>query len=521
MSDSPSARSSRYLLNILWSWGGVAVTILSAAVVPPVVVRKLGAEVYGIWAIALSLVEYFWLMDFGFRPATVKLTADYKARGNMAKVNEVVNSGILYSLMIGAVVLVLTLGFAGPIAGRFNVEPKLVGDFESLIRIVGVSWALGMAFNMMGAGIEGFQRFDITSRVWMGATALRAVGTLIVVGLGYGLLAMAWVLAAAQAMTYLLLLWEWKRLFPQFRFSPADAKRETMREQLDYGLQVVPGMISSRMLSPGIATITGSILNATAVAYYGLSMRIIEYASDAIGRIGLITSPNASELMALGKKEELRQLGKNGNRYCLTIWLLPAIFLFLYREEFYRAWVHEPVAGNCTPLIPPLLAAYSVSMSQFISASILMGVARYRYYSLSLLAETLVILGGLFLVLPAYGLPGAAVMIACCIMLNRGLNLMLEFCRQFEISPLEYMGAIYPRPLMLGLIAGALLQAARQIPFFAGYNWTSLIVSGIVFAAFYGALALIIVLKPNHRRMLWSMVQRRIPGTGVKSPANL
>ena len=102
-------------------------------------------------------------------------------------------------------------------------------------------------------------------------------------------------------------------------------------------------------------------------------------------------------------------------------------------------------------------------------------------------------------------------MIACCIMLNRGLNLMLEFCRQFEISPIEYMAAIYPRPVMLGLIAGALLQAMKQLTFFTGFNWTSLILSGIVFVALYAALAQVIVLKPEHRRMLWGIVQRRIP----------
>src|SRR5262249_53904111 len=69
----------QYVINILWSGAGAAALILNGMLVSPYLIRKLGVDTYGIWALGLSLVEYFWMIDLGVRPATVKLTAEYRA----------------------------------------------------------------------------------------------------------------------------------------------------------------------------------------------------------------------------------------------------------------------------------------------------------------------------------------------------------------------------------------------------------------------------------------------------------
>ena len=57
----------RYLTNVLWTWGGVGVGIVSGFLVSPYTIRKLGDVNFSIWSLALSLVEYYWLIDFGLR----------------------------------------------------------------------------------------------------------------------------------------------------------------------------------------------------------------------------------------------------------------------------------------------------------------------------------------------------------------------------------------------------------------------------------------------------------------------
>ena len=83
MSDVHSTRA--YFINIAWSWLGFITIFGSSAIVMPMLIRRLGTAQFGIWALAVSLVEYFWLIDLGIRPATVKLSAEFRALGRTAQ----------------------------------------------------------------------------------------------------------------------------------------------------------------------------------------------------------------------------------------------------------------------------------------------------------------------------------------------------------------------------------------------------------------------------------------------------
>lgn len=91
----------RYITNILWTWLGVAVGILIGFVITPYVIRKIGDKQFSIWTLTLSLVEYYWLIDFGLRSATVTLSAEYHTLKNHAGLSMLVNTGSAYSTIGG------------------------------------------------------------------------------------------------------------------------------------------------------------------------------------------------------------------------------------------------------------------------------------------------------------------------------------------------------------------------------------------------------------------------------------
>ena len=65
-------KKTQFIVNVLWNWSAVAVTIFSALILSPFIIRRLGDENYGLWALTVSLAEYYWIMDLGFRSATLK-----------------------------------------------------------------------------------------------------------------------------------------------------------------------------------------------------------------------------------------------------------------------------------------------------------------------------------------------------------------------------------------------------------------------------------------------------------------
>src|SRR5712675_3419421 len=93
---SKKSRRELFLGNVLWSWFGVAFNIFIGFVLSPYVIRKLGPEGYGIWALLFSVIGYYGLLDFGFKSALIRYTALYRARGEFERINELINTILFY-----------------------------------------------------------------------------------------------------------------------------------------------------------------------------------------------------------------------------------------------------------------------------------------------------------------------------------------------------------------------------------------------------------------------------------------
>ena len=119
---SPS-QSDRFLLNVLWGWSGVATNLALALILNPYMIRKLGAERYGIWALIFTVIDYFWFFDLGLNTAITNFCARYWAGGETEKINEVINTALFYFSAISPLVMALTLGLAHNLRGFFQV-PK-------------------------------------------------------------------------------------------------------------------------------------------------------------------------------------------------------------------------------------------------------------------------------------------------------------------------------------------------------------------------------------------------------------
>lgn len=490
------SRVGRFITNVFWNSASVGVGLLIAVFMTPITLGYLGETRYGEWTIALSLVEYYWLIDLGFRSATIKFSAEFNAAGDRAKLSELLSTAVLYTTMTACVVILVSLTCAKWVASVEHME------HPGLLRIVGVSWGIGMVFNIFGGCLEGFQRFDILGKIWMAAAIVRSVAIVAALKLGYGVMAMGWILFTAQMGMYLFTWLAFRRQVRDTRVSIFAGTAKMLKYLARYGLNMLTAQVALRLLGISVPLIIGATLSPRFVTYWAIPVKMMDYAFDAIGRIGMITTPASAELAAKGERNRLHELGVYANRYCTALFAPYAAFLLVYGQQAYILWSHKPnVVANGGFLIPVLLIGYSVVAGQFNSASILHGLGRHQTFVRCMLGEALLVMAGLFYALPRYGLVGAAWVIAVLMALDRGVLAAVLFCREVNINPLLYIAQIYTRPIGLGALMALILWLLRS-SWLPGSSWLQVAGALAIAGPIYLASAAALVLTPHHREHL-------------------
>lgn len=452
------------------------------------------------------------------RSATVKYTAEYRATNETWRINEIVNTGVVYFSGMAVLLMGGSWVLSHYVDRVFKVSPALTAEFQFLIVVIGASWSFGMIFNVFNATLEGFQRFDISSRIWIGVTVIRVAGTAILLLLGYRLIALGLLVVASQVFGYALSFLYVRRVFPEQRFSPRLANFRTFRQLVKYGVHTVTGTVATQLLNQSAPLIIGHFRPAAHAGYYSVPTRLLQYTGDAVSRVALVTTSNASDLQARKDHAAIPRLGIIVNRYCLALFMPVAVFLLVYGEQLIRVWIRDAAyVSMSAPLIPVLTIGTLIAVAgQFNSGALLFGIARHQRYTRGLLAEGLALVTGLWLLTPAYGIAGAAWLSAILMIAVRGLYTPWLVCRELGFSYGIYMRSIYARPMLAAVpvLAVALWMERTLLP---GGSLIQVLAAAAGIAVAYYAIALFAVVERPHLAVVSGMIARRLkPVAGVQ-----
>src|SRR5262245_60736907 len=95
--------------NILSNWGGQLFALVSAFIVSPYIVRKLGSSGYGVWSLMIALTSYMTLLDLGVRGAVLRYVAKHHTQQNADDASRVASSALT---IFAAICALLVLGSA-------------------------------------------------------------------------------------------------------------------------------------------------------------------------------------------------------------------------------------------------------------------------------------------------------------------------------------------------------------------------------------------------------------------------
>lgn len=462
-STQPAASGSeRFVANVIWNWLGMLSNLAAAFLLTPYMLRRLGDQRYGMWSLTYSLIDYCWLLEMGFRSATLNFVAFYHAKSDQETLNAVISTSLVYFTGVGLLVGLLSVALAPVIPAFFQVPPALVQEFRSLLVLVGMSWALGAFFLVFQASLEGLQRFDVINRITIVTNCVRVCAWAAVLASGHGTLAMVGVYIVVQLGAYCGQIWFLKRILAGLRLSWNYFSGAWLRKLSGYGMHAFLATASHQAILQTPPLIIGHFMPVAFVGYFNVANRLITTTiAEFVNRVGYVSSPKTAELAAKDDLAGAGLLTLYANRYCLLLILPLCILLGVFGQDMLSLWIGADRAVRTMPLMIPLMLGAAVVASQFNSSATLFGVAGHQGFAKGFAAEAVIGVLAMVAVAPHWGAVGIVWVVAIVGSLNRGVLTSWLVCRRLNIAWSHFMASIYLRPLAVGAAVFALAWLIR------------------------------------------------------------
>jgi O-antigen/teichoic acid export membrane protein len=365
----------RLVTNTLHAASGRVASLLVWIAFTPAILRALGPEGFGLWALFSALTGYFAALDLGLVQGTLRHVAAARERGAYEDAGAFVTLGFLGFLALGLLWLVLTAVLRGPVVSWLHIPPAQQGAANfAWVAGAAVFTVAGLA-NVTMACAQGYGRFDLANGVLLVLTGEQAIGIPLVLHFHWGLrglvinAGLGWALGLVLGLTVLA------RFLPRHRWRSPRASLAHMREVIAFGgpmqvsstLAVLHTQLDKFLLSRFVAL--------SVVTPYELGSRVVGAVTLLPQLLLLAMLPEAAVLHAGDDTARLHELYQRGGRYVLTMTAVVVATLVAAADRLYLAWL-GPGHADAALVLRVLAVANALALATGMASVTVRGIGR-------------------------------------------------------------------------------------------------------------------------------------------------
>jgi O-antigen/teichoic acid export membrane protein len=362
--------------NILGSFWATLVALF----LTPYIIGHLGIERFGIWALVMVLTGYFGLLDFGIGTSFVKYISEFYAKKDYEKINQVVNTGVIFYLIFAALIIALAfLIINNPLLNLFNIPPELYGEARFVFLLGIIIFAIANALSAFGAIQGGLQRMDITNKVAIAISIPMIIGTIFFLEQGYGLPGLvvnSAIILVITSITNIIIAF---KLLPELRFTPfLFISKEMLKKLFGFGYKLQISRFAQLISFQTDKFLIAYFLSIGLVTFYQLGSSITQRARELPLLLVSAFVPAASEIEAKRGKGSLNELYLKGSKYLILVSTPLLFFLITNASLIMWAWMGEGYEMAAL-VIQVLAVGYYANLVSGAASSISIGVAKTEF----------------------------------------------------------------------------------------------------------------------------------------------
>ncbi|HAH20751.1 MAG: hypothetical protein A2Y00_07320 [Omnitrophica WOR_2 bacterium GWF2_43_52] len=367
--------SQKIIRNTFFNIIGRAWGMLVSFLLTPYIIRSLGLERFGIWAVVTILTTYYGLLDFGLGASFIKYISEFHAKNERDKINQVVNTGfILYSFLAIAIIGVSVFSRRF-LLDSFNIPSYLQSEAWFVLCTGIIIFVASNAFGPFVSLQGGLQRMDISNRIAIGISLPYIVGTLFFLKNGYGLPGLMvnnCLIFVLQSVINIAVAF---KIFPGLRLHSCHFSKDIAKKLLGFGFRMQLARLSGVVTAQTDKILIACFLSLSLVTFYQLGSSIVFYALSISGLFVSALMPAFSEIEARGERLKLIDAYLLTTKY-LSFLVVP-LFILLILSPFYimTAWMGRGYEKSGV-IIQILAAGYLANTIAQIASSVCAAIDR-------------------------------------------------------------------------------------------------------------------------------------------------
>lgn len=366
--------------NTLWNVAGRAWDAVTALILTPYIVARLGLADYGIWGLVGAFTGYVGLLDLGLGSGYAKFIAEYAARGEVRRISAMISTALFAYAGLG--VVLAAAGF--PLLERAITafaSFMAIGSAQSadLVFLAQIAFALFLVGNCVAPLTSlqaGLQRMDLTNGVGFLMSLIKVAGVVYFLENGHGLRGLMYAGALVigfYAMTSMVLAFY---LVPSLRVSPRLVSRTEFRALFSYGWRAQVARLSNLITFETDIVIVSILYRQMGIAgAYKVGVELANKVRQLpLMLLGAII-PAASDLDARDDQQRLQRLYVAGTKYIAAVTVPLALYCAAMSETILRAWIGEGM-HEAAWVFRILVLGYAINIVQGPGVSVALGKGR-------------------------------------------------------------------------------------------------------------------------------------------------
>jgi len=353
------------------------VALAAMLLITPYILRTIGTDRYGIWALAGVMTSYAQLSDFGITESLVKFAAEYHATRDDASLNRLVNTAtvalLLLAVLVGCLVTVL-LPFIT--VNILKIPPLFQEESLLIFRLAVLIFLFNMITGVFTTLVISSQNIGYTCSINIASTVLGFSGTIFFLQRGWGLRGLIATNTLVAIFVCLLNMAVVSRLFPGLRFNFKKwVDLAMLRQIFTFSWKVQTSSISHLLIFQVDRIFLSRYLGLEAVAYYEIGCNAAYYAKTFLSVLFTPMVPAVSALKAHNEHALITGLYQRSFKF-MAMLAVPFCFLVMaISTPFIQMWM-GPGFDLSAITLQLLMPAYLVNILTGPGSFILNGINR-------------------------------------------------------------------------------------------------------------------------------------------------